>query len=481
MDWAVCGWLRCIRNAVVRKVGSNHSLFSALFFVALFVTVLCIFHSAILNQVGNVGLMKLESPDSISSPKEIAEEVVTGMTEEQETTSQPPSSEPLQEDKKVGRNQGEKAYTGRKKAFNKKFFLKKGPMKNRANKLVIPQSNPERKMKRPPFRIVAKGKPKNTIYQEDVVVGDELEWTKEVEQERREELRRRSLHVQGECENDISGKLRRRMGKVYQHLKWVSNHSLIYCPVFKAGSTTWMKNLLTLAGQKTFDGSLHAKVTSLYKPPKSYKKIENLLKKSLKFMIVRHPFERLLSAYRDKMLRVLKTEDPYRQMQLSILKDYGHVGNNESSPTSGDPNDEERSPQDENSHPTFLQFLYKVRDEMKGFWKIMNGVVVDPHWTPSWYTCAPCQIKYDVIAKMETLDLDQEFILHESKLHDILFNARTHASQFDGYSDTDAAARKYFKDIPLEILKELEELYRPDFKLYGYTADKYYEMTQDGA
>ncbi|XP_066940214.1 carbohydrate sulfotransferase 12-like [Macrobrachium rosenbergii] len=341
---------------------------------------------------------------------------------------------------------------------------------------MFPWSDPRRKNVPPASQVLVKPKHQTGTYQEDIVVGDKIEWTKDVERERRKELRQRSLKAKHECEKDDRGRLRRHMGKVYDHLKWVTEHALIYCPIFKAGSTTWMKNLLTLAGEANFNASLHAKVTSLYPTPNGRQRIENLLQKSLKFMIVRHPFERLLSAYRDKMLRVLKTEDPYRQTQLTILKDYGHIGTNTSAPGALSNGGASR----ENSHPSFLQFLYKVRDDMKFFWKVMDGAVVDPHWTPYWYSCAPCQIQYDIIAKMETLDIDQEFIIHAANLQDTLVNARTHASKFDGYSDSETAANDYFRGVPLGLLKELEQLYWPDFRLFGYDADKYFKMTQGG-
>ncbi|XP_064083641.1 carbohydrate sulfotransferase 13-like [Macrobrachium nipponense] len=480
MEWTVCGWLWYTKNAVLRKFGSNRNLFSSVLLVILSVTFLCTFHVAVLKQRGGAALERLTSFGSIGPLKDIAQEVVPGLVAED---AQPPRKNfgqgpSLQGGgKKAGPNRRYMANKGKKmKPFNHRSFVKKGGIGNRRDRLMFPWSDPRRKIGPPASQVLAKPKLHTGAYQDDVVVGGNIEWTKEVEKERRKELRQRSLKVKHECEKDDRGKLRLRLGKVYEHLKWATNHGLIYCPIFKAGSTTWMKNLLTLARETHFNGSLHAKVTSLYPTPNGRQRIENLLQKSLKFMIVRHPFERLLSAYRDKMLRVLKTDDPYRQMQLTILKDYGHIGTNASSP--GDQSNG-GSPK-ETSHPSFLQFLYKVRDEMQFFWKIMDGAVVDPHWTPYWYSCAPCQIQYDIIAKMETLDLDQEFIIHAGNLQDALVNARTHASKFDGYSDSETAANEYFKVIPLGLLKELEQLYWPDFKLFGYDADKYFKMTRDG-
>ncbi|XP_068236784.1 carbohydrate sulfotransferase 13-like [Palaemon carinicauda] len=481
MEWTVCGWLWYVRNAILRKLGSNRNLFSTVFLVALSVTLLCTFHIAVLKHRGNASLQTLKSFGSIGplrEIREIAKEVVPGLIDNEEKPGLH-SGQPFQGGKKFGRNQRKKGHKGKNKAFNQRSFVKKGGIGNRKDKLMFPWANNQGKKNKAPAAspVLVKPRQQTSTYQEDIIIGDKVKWTNDFMLERRKEFRQRSVRVKRECENDVRGRLRLHMVKVYEHLKWATEHSLIYCPVFKAGSTTWMKNLLILAGEKTFNASLHARVSSLYPTPTSRQRIENLLQKSLKFMIVRHPFERILSAYRDKMLRVLKTEDPYRHMQLSVLQKYGHIGNNVSS--SGVRKADE--PSKEYSHPTFLQFLYKVRDDMKFFWKVMDGTVVDPHWTPTWYSCAPCQIQYDIIAKMESLDVDQEFILHAANLQDTLVNARTHASKFDGYSDSATAAREYFQDIPLGLLKELEQLYWPDFKLYGYTADNYYQMTRGGA
>ena len=54
---------------------------------------------------------------------------------------------------------------------------------------------------------------------------------------------------------------------------------------------------------------------------------------------------------------------------------------------------------------------------------------VDSHWMPIAQTCSPCSFKYDIIAHVETLDEDQEYIIHEAGLQDILVNSHTHASR----------------------------------------------------
>ena len=78
---------------------------------------------------------------------------------------------------------------------------------------------------------------------------------------------------------------------------------LLYCPVFKAASTSWLVNYLKLSNSSTNpkEGNLHKKIDNLFPAPATFKLRKQIYSESVKFIIVRHPFERLVSAYRDKL------------------------------------------------------------------------------------------------------------------------------------------------------------------------------------
>uniref|UniRef100_A0A0K8V7W4 Carbohydrate sulfotransferase n=1 Tax=Bactrocera latifrons TaxID=174628 RepID=A0A0K8V7W4_BACLA len=83
-------------------------------------------------------------------------------------------------------------------------------------------------------------------------------------------------------------------------------YHIIWCNVFKAGSSSWMYNFNVLAGyspeflQRTKEVFLTL-ARERY-PRLSVEKLREAQNDSITFMIARHPFERLLSAYRDKMV-----------------------------------------------------------------------------------------------------------------------------------------------------------------------------------
>ena len=88
-------------------------------------------------------------------------------------------------------------------------------------------------------------------------------------------------------------------------------HKILYCELPKTGCTNWKKTLLKLIQPDTFGKMKWENIRSPHgkKGPNGYSYLnEYPLEKQLeyldtfyKFSFVRHPLERLLSAYRDKV------------------------------------------------------------------------------------------------------------------------------------------------------------------------------------
>lgn len=267
-------------------------------------------------------------------------------------------------------------------------------------------------------------------------------------------------------------------------MRWDDQHKLVWCPIFKAASTTWVKNFLILAGEMKMSKSLHSEVNDVFAAPESSKKRKLQLKKSLKMLIVRHPLDRLLSAYRDKMLRAKNPGDAYIGLQVCLVERYSNPG----------PNDKDRGYTNGNTcstgvdeelkerltgnlgnltHPTFTQFLLKVRDDLRQWQKNPDHIKVNLHWRPYWIQCGPCKVKYDVIMHTESLDLDNEYVIHKAGLEGIIFNAHTHASKFDAYNDTSESTKSYYSAVPAWLLKDIIKFYQPDLTIFGYSAQPY--------
>ncbi|XP_068246404.1 carbohydrate sulfotransferase 10-like isoform X3 [Palaemon carinicauda] len=299
---------------------------------------------------------------------------------------------------------------------------------------------------------------KKHFLQDKVVVMDDV-WTEEQMAAQAKIFADREAALDAFCEQtEDKPSFLHNISDVHANIRWVPKHNLIWCPVYKAGSTTWMTNLLLLAGIKSTNSSLHKQVRKLYPPPEDLEERQRLLDTSMRMLIVRHPLERLLSAYRDKMLR----DNQFQKVSNLVKTGYS------------DP-----SAKEDDAHPTFLQFLKYIKDIMKKFWNSEGKSRVNPHWQPVWWTCGPCQIKYDAIAHMETLMVDQEYIIRKAGLKDLAINAHTHSSNLDSYNGTNQATRDYFSRIPKTLIKQVSNLYRHDFQLFGYTPEEYIKMGTD--
>ena len=124
-------------------------------------------------------------------------------------------------------------------------------------------------------------------------------------------MKQRTLQVERECQK----KTVKANIKTGENLYVLYDRKLVWCPVFKAASTNWMYNLLPLAGLDDEDienlrrdyGYKHPNMVAREVAPiYSFLEIRQVIQSegSIRFLIVRHPFERLLSAFRDKLERI---------------------------------------------------------------------------------------------------------------------------------------------------------------------------------
>uniref|UniRef100_A0ABD2VT55 Carbohydrate sulfotransferase n=1 Tax=Trichogramma kaykai TaxID=54128 RepID=A0ABD2VT55_9HYME len=164
-------------------------------------------------------------------------------------------------------------------------------------------------------------------------------------------------------------------------------HHLIWCNVFKAASTSWMYNFNLLAGYSPqFLKASKAVPVSLARqkyPRPTADELARYLNDSVSFLIVRHPFERLLSAYRDKLEHSLP-HTFHSKLGSHIVSHY-RLKSTKSGGKHGP------------RYPLFEEFVRWLLCE----WKAGNEL--DMHWTPIVNFCTPCQVRFNVIVKFETL------------------------------------------------------------------------------
>jgi len=156
---------------------------------------------------------------------------------------------------------------------------------------------------------------------------------------------------------------------------------------------------------------------------------------------VRHPLERLLSAYRDKLEHKQGREYYYKRFGRRIAFKYRQSSNS----TKLEPMFEE-----------FLRFVIKEK-------------YFDEHWMPYYRTCDPCAIQYDYILKFETLKRDQAFLIQDINLNEYLYDSN-YLRNINPYgATTKETLHEYIKEIPRSLLKEIYKIYENDYKLFNYS------------
>jgi hypothetical protein len=171
--------------------------------------------------------------------------------------------------------------------------------------------------------------------------------------------------------------------------------------------------------------------------------IQNGVDKFTKFIFVRHPFERLVSAYKEKFTG--NNSFYQKAVARGIIRSYRKNPSALSLQKGHD--------------LTFPEFVHFIVDEWKG-----ERRPLDVHWRPVVDLCLPCVMSFDFIGKFETLNRDVEFLLrklNESQLIG-LFAGQPKAKT------TSSLWRQTMKLLSTNQLNELTQMFADDFRIFGY-------------
>ncbi|KAK5893698.1 hypothetical protein CgunFtcFv8_006546 [Champsocephalus gunnari] len=231
-------------------------------------------------------------------------------------------------------------------------------------------------------------------------------------------------------------------------------HGIIYCYIPKVACTNWKRVMFSLTQDEPYPDPVSISSYLVHLPntlpllisfPRPEMKAK--LKHYTKFLFVRDPFVRLISAYRNKFLQ--HNEEFYQRYGRHILRLYANQ------PDPPQSLDEANASGMRVSFQNFIQYLLDPLTE--------RNVPFEPHWRQMQRLCLPCLIKYDFVGHQETLQQDSSQLLKILMLQDdIQFppsyeNMTTHAVLLD-----------WFSAVPLEDRRKLYELYEEDFRMFGY-------------
>ncbi|XP_028314927.1 carbohydrate sulfotransferase 12-like [Gouania willdenowi] len=253
------------------------------------------------------------------------------------------------------------------------------------------------------------------------------------------------------------------------HLIVDDTHQIIYCYVPKVACTNWKRVMVVLSqslispssgkpytdpgavpSNLVHNSSLHLTFAKFWRHYGSLSRhlMTVKLQHYTKFLFVRDPFVRLISAFRNKFGR--PNEDFYKEFGSVMLSRYSNLS--EALPNTA------AEAFAAGIKPTFHQFIKYLLDP-----ETEADSVFNEHWRQVYRLCHPCQVKYDFIGRLETLESDAAHLLKLLKVDNLLHfplgaRNRTAASWEEDW----------FAQIPLETQRELYRLYEPDFRLFGY-------------
>lgn len=219
----------------------------------------------------------------------------------------------------------------------------------------------------------------------------------------------------------------------------------------QVASTNWKKILMMLNNKtnatdvsRIDSDSAHKNNRMLTLAKYSNADVAFRLKNYMKFTFVRHPFERLISAYNNKLVE----DNSFYRLNYGrkIIRRY-RMNPSERSLELGD-------------DVRFDEFVQYVIDE----WK--TGQLMDVHWRPMADLCTPCYVHYDVIGKFETLKQDADFVLNS------INQTRVHEFPRFHPAISKSSTKLYADQLTEEQLNSIFfHVYKYDFELFDYSTD----------
>uniref|UniRef100_A0A8C8AA24 Carbohydrate sulfotransferase n=1 Tax=Oryzias sinensis TaxID=183150 RepID=A0A8C8AA24_9TELE len=231
-------------------------------------------------------------------------------------------------------------------------------------------------------------------------------------------------------------------------------HGILYCFVPKVACTNWKRTLVALKHGEPYPNPMSfkgdwvhqwGKFRFLRQLPKAER--EAKLKHYTKFLFVRDPFVRLISAYRAKMQKY--DQYFYDGYVRPILQQYKNQTN---LPLSY------KEAMEEGFHPSFYNFIQYIVDP-----QTETYAPFEPHWRQMHRLCHPCLIEYDFVGHQENLQEDAQQLLKILKLENAIKFPPSYENMTSGNS-----VMEWFQGVPIEDRRKLYKIYEKDFQLFGY-------------
>lgn len=274
----------------------------------------------------------------------------------------------------------------------------------------------------------------------------------------RSALVERQERLQYNCEQVLGEKNSRDVDldpESFRNILVDEQHELLYCYVPKVACTNWKRVLMIATGKWPGNDPMEIPADQAHSPGTFQRlsnytlpEIERMLVTYDKLIVVRHPLERLLSAYRNKLEAKHEKSSRYFQTRFGkkIIRRYRRNAT-ELSLKNGD-------------DATFREFVEFITDDSANDTR-------NEHWKPIYELCQPCLVNYNLVSKYESLVEDATEVLERMGVDSVNFPAKPAGSSEPTVKKLD----RYYSTLTYKQLRKLADLYKLDLRLFDYSLE----------
>ncbi|CAF1062849.1 unnamed protein product [Adineta ricciae] len=182
-------------------------------------------------------------------------------------------------------------------------------------------------------------------------------------------------------------------------------------------------------------------------------------------LFVRHPFERLVSAYKERIATLEKDriqQEPYYDALRKIIC-YRFSNKNRT---------QRSNPKPYSCQSVIPSFEHFVQYILNGIDDPSTIIRMDAHWQPYTIICQVCNIRYNFIGKYESFNDDFTLLLKRLNVSD--WNKQHHLGASDNRT---AEYRRMYSSLPDQLICGLVRLYKNDLLLFNYQIEDYVNRT----
>ena len=231
-------------------------------------------------------------------------------------------------------------------------------------------------------------------------------------------------------------------------------HKVMYCFIPKIACSNMKRIFLVLNG--VYSDVRHVNVSMMNREVtrldnKMFKtgQVFNMFKNYYKFMLVRDPFERLVSAYRNKFLN--KQYVQFHSTAGKMIVRRYRFNDSESADPKGD-------------DVKFIEYVrYLIDNPSKD---------VNEHWMSYHDLCRPCDVNYDFIGSIDTLSRDVSHAMGKINVDQTKYCIKPVARKTP-LIGTKNVIENFLKRLPKKDFNALVEKFRFDHQLFGYAIPDY--------